>query len=179
MEINEPWNYTTYKTRHFAYGLRRRTGRTCDYPVKFETLKNYSRSSWKLGDIVKFSNGYYGDSIDWQLWFYKQKELEKYLEENFYPNRAVPVYARNQIAILLARYKLIKDKGYRTFTDYGSIIMMLTGDKVGHIRRYYTSMPFDCIDTYPYNIEYDFLQGVEPGKDVKVFLKKLVEKISK
>jgi len=133
MEITEPWNYNTYKTRHFAHGSRLKRLGMHTYPVKFETLREYSRSEWKLGDLIKFSNGYYGFSNnDWHHWFYNQDDLEKFLQENFYVNKSVPVYARNQIAILLGRYKLIKYKGYKTFIDYGSFIMMLTGKKVGH-----------------------------------------------
>ena len=180
----KPWEYMTYTvTRHEARRYGRRRSNNYSYEAQFETLKNYNRSYWKLGDVVKFGNGLYPYIKDsWESWFLNGKDLETFIERNNLADRRIPVYARNQYAIILARYRWIKRK-YSTFSDYGSFIMMLTGDKVGHMRKYYTSRPYEMIERYPYTknilIDYETLfHGVERGDDVKIFLEKLMRKLN-
>lgn len=45
-------------------------------------------------------------------------------------------YARNQIGVVVDRYKWIKYK-YQRFVDYGATIMFLTGDKKGCLKKFY------------------------------------------
>jgi len=47
------------------------------------------------------------------------------------PNK-FPNYAVGEFAVILERYKITKFKNH-TYNDYGSVVMMLTGKKKGHI----------------------------------------------
>lgn len=153
--------------------------------TQYEVLSNYDLTYWKIGDLIKFQHGFIGfdRNEEWQSWYLKDEDLQKYLEENFPRHEKVPKYARNQYAIILARYKFTKFK-CKTFRDYGSIVMMLTGSNVGHIRRFYNCSPWDRVDMFPYcniekHIDHDTLfHGVKINRNKLKFLEKLMEKIS-
>ena len=97
-------------------------------------IRDNERLKLRKGDIIKFNSGIIDSPLnDWRDWFLKpadKKELYNY-------DKRIPKYARNQFAIVMARYKITKYK-YREFSDYGLVLMMLTGKKVGHIRKFYT-----------------------------------------
>lgn len=178
----KPWEYMTYTKR--TNSVCRHAGHG-SYIARFETLKNYNRTYWKLGDVVKFGKGYYDWNREgWESWFLNEIDYHEYLKRNRLYDRRTPAYARKQYAIVLARYKWVKDKGYHTFSDYGSFIMMLTGSKVGRMRKYYITTPWQEIGRYPYikmryNLNREKLfHGVEREEDVKVFLENLVRKIA-
>lgn len=151
----------------------------------YETLSDYSRSYWKVGDLVKFNHGFMAFDVneEWQSWFMNEDDLQRHLEENCKPHEKVPSYARNQYAIILGRYKYTKYK-IRTFRDYGSVLMMLTGDAIGHIRRFYNCAPWDRVDMYPYYNKIKQLDcnslfhGVKLQRDVTKFLEELMRKIA-
>lgn len=181
----KPWEYITYTIKKHV--VRHRYGRSNShsYDAQFETLKNYNRSQWKLGDVVKFGCGYNQYRSDkWQTWFLNEEDLDAYIKKHRRYDRTIPAYARNNYAIVLARYKWVKYKDYCTFRDYGTFIMMLTGSKIGHIRKYYIKCPYQVIGQYPYtkmryNLNRDKLcHGVERVEDVTVFLENLVRKIA-
>jgi len=183
----KPWEYMTYDIRRAGYRSHRSISTTYDYDTTFETLKNYARTSWKPGDVVQFGDGlYYTARKRWETWFLTGKDREDFLRRNRLKDKRIPVYARHQYAIVLARYRWIKYKPYRTFYDYGSFVMMLTGEKVGHIRKYYNFSPYTRIGNYPYhnlrpyhNINCEKLfHGVERGDDIYIFLEKLMRKLS-
>ncbi len=177
----KPWEYMTYNVHRTIIRNRRYMH---DYEAKFETLPNYNRSYWKPGDVVKFGDGFLFAHYRWESWFLDEKDKGDFMKRNNLVNKKIPVYARNQYAIILARYKWTKFKGYRVYRDYGSIIMMLTGSKVGHIRKYYTFCPYDEVGRYPYtkmkyNLNHEKLfHGVDRGDKVEVFLENLMEKIA-
>ena len=182
----KPWEYMTYSTEKAV--IRTRYGRSSyhSYEAQFETLKSYDRSYWKPGDVVKFGHGIsgYRKSDTWRNWFLTDDDFDVYLKKNKLYHRAIPASARNQYAIVLARYKWTKFKGYMNFTDYGTFIMMLTGSKVGHIRKYYVTTPWTHIGRYPYaKMRYNkkpenLFQGVNMGDDSIIFLENLVRKLS-
>jgi hypothetical protein len=101
----------------------------------------------KRGDIFKFGSGFNEIKFtDWKEWFLKsRKDKMKFWPK--IPN--IPKYARNQYAILMCRYKITRVK-YRTFTDYGSHLMFITGPQAGHLRRYYQSIPAKPCGHFPY-----------------------------
>lgn len=178
----KPWEHITYKEKKF--GRRWGRGRSViEYDAIFETLKSYDKTDWQLGDVVQFGTGYHWRAdATWQSWFLEENERENFMRERNLINRQIPVYARNQYAILLARYRWIKYKGYATYRDYGSIVMMLTGSKPGHIRKYFVNNPFRTVGCYPYtnyDLEHETLfHGVEIEDDVTVFLENLVRKLN-
>jgi len=118
------------------------------YDAHFTTVPDNKQLRWRKGDIIKFDTGFHGFySHDWKQWFLKAKDKTKFLPVN----KKIPKYARNEYAIILNRYKWIKYKGYSIYTDYGVIIMMLTGSKAGRVRRYYaSSYPWTMVKEYPY-----------------------------
>ena len=81
-------------------------------------------------------------------------------------NINIPKYARNAYAIILARYKWTKYKKYMTFRDYGCIIMMLTGPRIGHVRKYYAKIPYSTVCKYPY--ETNITNDPEVDKIIKI-----------
>jgi hypothetical protein len=106
------------------------------------------------------------------------------MRKNRLYDKRIPGYARNQYAIVLARYRWTKYKGYQNYRDYGSFIMMLSGDKIGHIRKYYATTPWGEIGRFPYTkMKYNkkpetLFQGVEIGNDSIIFLENLVRTLS-
>jgi hypothetical protein len=101
----------------------------------------------KKGDIYKFGSGFHEvDFGDWKDWFLKsRKDKMKFWRKII----KIPKYARNQYAILMCRYKITRVK-YRTFTDYGSHLMFISGSKPGHLRRYYQGVPAVNCGQFPY-----------------------------
>jgi len=101
----------------------------------------------RKGDIVKFGSGYYEVLNDWKSWFIKdQEDKKKFWQRDI----RIPYYAQNNYAIVVNRYRWLKYK-YRKFMDYGAVIMMITGNNIGHIRKYYShSRPFLVKAAYPY-----------------------------
>jgi len=177
----KPWQHMTFTTRRF--GRQRNSMLYDEYDATFETLENYNRSFWKPGDVVKFGDGLLWRAKNkWETWFLNGKDREDFLRRNRLINKRIPVYARNQYAIILARYKWIKHK-YREFSDYGSFIMMLTGDKAGYMRKYYIVSPYELVGIYPYttadyNIDHKKLfHGVEIEDNVYIFLENLIRKL--
>jgi len=66
----KPWEHMIYSTHRHVTRRRRGHSFSHSYEAVFETLKNYNRSQWKLGDVVKFGKGYHVRKVDgWQTWF--------------------------------------------------------------------------------------------------------------
>lgn len=104
-----------------------------------------ARTIWKRGDIIKFGHGYF-NSHDYKDWFLSNEDKVKYMERD----KRIPRYACNQYAIVMTRYRVVKNKYGSIFRDYGSHIMMLTGSRIGKMRRYYVANPFERVDRFPY-----------------------------
>lgn len=187
-QLSRPWEHQIYKTTKLAKPLMycHLQPAHFSYPAIFETLENYDKTYWKLGDLIKFNSGYQEWLVKdkWQYWFTQNKDRQKFLKDNCRREEKIPHYAANQYAIILARYKWTRYKHQGTYKDYGSIIMMLTGEKIGHIRRYYMLKPYKKIGTYPYTkLKYRLIRkklfcDIEIGNDIKNFLKNLTEKIA-
>jgi hypothetical protein len=182
----KPWEYMTYTIERSVIRSQYGVKEFHSYPAQFETMKCYNRSYWKPGDVVKFGNGIlnYITADTWRNWFLNEDDLDIYLKKNKLYYRGIPAYARNQYAIILARYKWTKLKDYINFRDYGTFIMMLTGSKVGYIRKYYITTPWTEIGRFPYTkMKYNkkaenLFQGIEIEDDSIVFLENLVRKLS-
>jgi len=163
----------------------------------WETLKDYKKCTIKCGDIIRFRDGMrrrFMVEKRWEYWFLKGEEREEFLKrERVFEGSPIPKYARCQYGIILARYKSYTERCYvnyrqvvkqmRNFIDYGSIIMMLTGSRIGHIRRYHMVRPYELIDSFPYKKKNmksfsTLFQEVEVGGDVSTFLKRLTEKLN-
>jgi len=101
----------------------------------------------KRGDIFKFGSGYNEVKFtDWKEWFLKtRKDKMKFWRK--IPK--IPKYARNQYAILMCRYRITRRK-YKTFKDYGSHMMFISGSKPGKLRRYYQGCPANPCGHFPY-----------------------------
>ena len=104
----------------------------------------------RKGDIIQFNSGFFKRLHGWPSWFLQEEEKKQYWRKD----KRTPVYARDQYAVVAGRYRKIKFK-YHHFTDYGVVIMMLTGTKAGHIRNYYgCGNPFSLKSLYPQTLYY-------------------------
>lgn len=139
-----PWVKQSFSGSYIAYPHYHgnRDGRPARY-VK-EYLDDNPTMHYRKGDIVKFNDGFFHHKYsDWRGWFVTKKDQKK-----FWPrNPAVARWARNQIGIVIGRYRKIKMK-YSTFTDYGAVVMLLTGPRVGHTRHYWSAKPFNIISPF-------------------------------
>ncbi len=113
------------------------------------------RTGWKRGDIIKFGSGYFA-SYDYKDWFLDSEDKAQRLKRD----KRVPIYAFNQYAILMTRYRVVKRKHGDIFRDYGSHIMMITGPKIGHMRRFYVGNPFEHVGSFPYNTISDYVKNI-------------------
>jgi len=179
----KPWEYMTYsKVKTVKTRVRGVEGLHA-YQAVFETLKDYDRSYWKPGDVVRFGDGITALARDrWETWFLVGEDRKQFAKENNIYDRRTPAYARSQYAMILGRYKWTKSKWIK-FTDYGTFIMMLTGEKVGHIRKYYITTPWTEIGSYPYSkMRYNLkpekiFHGVPIGNDPINFLENITKEL--
>jgi len=171
----QPWEEDSYEVIRSSSKYRNTT-----FKSVYSTIVNSNKIYWKLGDLIKFDSGYHDYFLrnNWRYWYYNEEDRYNYIKNNCGRNIKVPLYAANETAIIIGRYKWTKYK-YSTFSDYGSVVMMLTGTSIGKVRRYYACTPWEKIDTYPYHTnEYpELFQGVNPLSDVNTFLQKLTETI--
>jgi len=145
-----PWVKQSFSGSYIAHIYHPYPGgrnhNTNNSPTRFvkEYLDDNPAMAYRKGDIIKFNDGFFHrEYYDWRGWFLTKKDQTKYYKRN----PAVAKYTRNQIGIIIGRYRKIKFK-YMTFTDYGVISMLLTGPKIGHIRHYWTAKPFKIISPF-------------------------------
>jgi len=158
----QPWGETYFEWhKGFIHsGYRRNCDTTeTEFNAQFKIIRDKKQNYWMRGDIVKFSSGYFEWRFEhrypWKKWFMNTNDYLNALRNDpeTFRDKKIPMYARLEYGMVLTRYKWIKDKDYhgKVFQDYGSIIMMLTGAKVGRIRRYYIKCPYEIISPYPYH----------------------------
>lgn len=156
---NIPWNETyslmkqTTRRNGYRHCLRRSSYYMETYKATYEMVKDSNRCFWKSGDILQFDIGYRRSFrvAEWRSWFMPWEDYLQYLNDNLPRNKNVPLYARTELGIVLSRYRWVKEKDFGTYRDYGSIVMMLTGRRKGHVRRYYSNFPYWRISSYPYD----------------------------
>jgi hypothetical protein len=134
-----PWEI---EPESYSYSTRWGVTANCVNEVIEDTFGN----SWKRGDIVKFGSGYW-DSYNYKNWFLNEEDKRHQLTRD----TRIPKYAINQYAILMTRYRVMKNKEGSIFRDYGSHIMILTGQKTGKLRRYFSYTPYSLVGSFPYN----------------------------
>lgn len=140
----KPWEHESYSDTYYGYSYGQRV--PGGYKRTYQTVKDSSKLFLRKGDIVKFGSGYYEHSLrGWPEWFVTERKDKK----KFWKRNTVPSYAQNQYAIVVNRYRWIKYK-YETYTDYGVIVMMITGPQIGRIRKFYTNRPFQRKSVYPH-----------------------------
>lgn len=143
-----PWVKQSFCGTYFA--CERRSTFRGKYPTRYvkQYLDDNPTMSYRKGDIVKFTDGFFHRQFsDWRGWFVTKKDQKK-----FWPrNPDVAKWAINQIGIVIGRYRKVKFK-YRHFADYGAVVMLLTGPKIGHTRHYWTAKPFNIICPFEYKL---------------------------
>ena len=179
----KPWEYMTYRKVKTVKTRVRGVSGLHAYNAIFETLKNYDSSHWKPGDVIRFGDGLNFSARDrWETWFLHGEDKKRFAKENKIYDRRIPAYARSQYAMVLGRYKWTKCK-HTTYVDYGSFIMMLTGEKVGHVRKYYVFTPWTEIGSYPYTqMRYNLkpekiFHGVPIGNNPIHFLENITKEL--
>jgi len=126
---------------------------------------------WKRGDIVKFGNGYF-NSYTYKDWFLNDEDKILRMSRD----KRIPFYAMNEYAVLMTRYRVVKNKYGSIFRDYGSHIMMITGSKIGKIRRYYACNPFEHVATFPYTTISDDIKHILSDLGMDKIANKLFKK---
>lgn len=133
-----PWEV---EPERYSYQTRWYTTANCVN----EVIEDSNKSAWRRGDIVKFGSGFWNRSC-YKDWFLNEEDKFKQLKRD----PRIPKYAFNQYAILMTRYRVVKNKHGSIFRDYGSHLMLLTGPKAGKLRRYFTYTPYERITSFPY-----------------------------
>lgn len=113
------------------------------FTAKFQIARNCT--TYKQGDIIQFHSAYY-PRLSWQEWFVVEEDKK----EMYKRNKQIPGYAGKEYAIILARYKWVKYKRCAIYQDYGTIVMMLTGPRTGHVRKFYIKSPWNIVSRFPY-----------------------------
>jgi hypothetical protein len=150
--IIQPWKLPpeNYQYEYRSFGMHTKSGIQMGLQgLAYCTREPISdiNTTHKRGDIYKFRSGYNEVVFnDWKEWFLKsRKDKMKFWSKI----PGIPEYARNQYAILMCRYRITRRK-YRTFKDYGSHLMFITGPQAGKLRRYYQSIPAKPCGHFPY-----------------------------
>jgi len=90
------------------------------YDASFEIVEDSPKiKKNKVGDIIRFL----------------KTSCHRFGIYRYQKNKNVPAYARGEYATIIGIYRWVKYKNH-TYLDYGRVIQMLTGSKIGHIRRY-------------------------------------------
>lgn len=142
----KPWEHDKPYSDEYE-GLNYRSSERTIHKRVYYTVEDSARLYLRKGDIIKFGSGYYEYLSGWSEWFLVNREDKK----KFWTRDATPLYAQNQYAIVVNRYVWKKFKGFTTYSDYGVIIMMITGPQIGHIRKFYTNRPFRTKSFYPHD----------------------------
>jgi hypothetical protein len=108
------------------------------YKRTWTTVRDNEKLHVRKGDLFKIRSGIITQPHDWREWFLTKKEYEKCIT---YDNR-ISSYCRDQWAIVLNRYRIIKSKYARKYYDYGTIALILTGSKPGTIKKFFISVPW-------------------------------------
>jgi hypothetical protein len=159
----KPWEHDKpYSDEYEGFNWRLR--KSYIYKRVYHTVRDSSRLNLRKGDIIKFGSGYNEYLSGWPEWFLMSREDKK----KFWRRNITPFYAQNQYAIVMNRYVWKKFKRWMAYSDYGVIIMMITGPQIGHIRKYYTNRPFKIKSSYPHNekIKGRFIKMKKPFKTI-------------
>lgn len=162
-----PWESAPATERKIGFTHRMGRG-SYPYSCTKMYLKDSEFFNFRKGDIVKFENCRIKPRYEsWQKWFMTKDDYIKTWKKK--PN--VPYYSSKQLAVIIARYKLIKQKSVfnRIFKDYGCVVMMLTGEKKGHIRHYVMKYPFHKMLEFPTKITRNFFIKKLPKEVVDIF----------
>jgi len=179
-----PWEKSEQAGYYESTSYGRRGRQHCTFLRTVEFLDDSPKQYWRKGDIVKFDDGRkHPWNETWEEWFMTEEDFISTLPWH----GLTPKYAANQYAVIAGRYRIVKDKFGTVYKDYGATIMMITGPKKGHMRRYWMTKPFELIESFPYvrpprvsiNLIDTFMKHNEDSnKSRNAFLKCLHEKLN-
>lgn len=84
-------------------------------------------------------SGYIPYQIDYQIVDNNKLKLRKGDIIRIPNTDSFPKYARGEFAVILERYRYTKHK-YLIYHDYGCVVMFVSGERKGHIRRFYRKL---------------------------------------
>jgi hypothetical protein len=138
-DISKPWYI-----REDDFDYMARSSRCPDVEIpaqcKIRLVKDSKRCINRLASIVKLDSCWrriYNN--DWRDWFLDENDKDKSQYKKI-PN--IPKYCSEEYGLVVNKYKKIKIKSGTKFYDYGLIVMMLTGSKVGRVKSFYMTSPF-------------------------------------
>jgi hypothetical protein len=171
-----PWEKHSYENTYYPSSRERKYGRGISYPyqVVTEYLDDNYTMVLRKGDIVIFSDGLIHKNFsDWRTWFLTKEDQVK----NFPKDPKVPYYARNQLAMVIGRYRKIKYK-YSTFKDYGVVLMFISGKAIGHVRHFYGcgfNRPVSVISKFPKLPNSKKLLNLFPNELLEIYKDKYID----
>lgn len=167
IDTSSPWYIEEDKFDYF-YTVRHGSERVRKImPVEIKLVEDSNRSLNRIGTIVKLNSSFTRPYFnDWQEWFLSKRDKDK--KKKRIPWK--PLYCSNQYAIIANSYKRVKDKGYCTFSDYGKIIILLSGPKIGKCKKLYMTSPYDRICSFDKIPNLKRLKLPYISKDGKVFI---------
>lgn len=164
-----PWEKQSFHyTQTSHYTTRHRPSYERESPSSYEVVKEYindnPRQYWRKGDIVKFDDGFLSKYLyGWKDWFLTKKDQKK----EWLKDPRIPVYARDQLAVIIGRYRIVKMK-YINFADYGIVLMMISGSKIGHTRSYYMNRPFVKKIKFPNQPKFKYMMKTIPPEILEI-----------
>jgi len=117
---------------------------------QFQHISDNESLKYRKGDIVKILSGLYQD-CSWKGWFLTPTDYQDFLKTFKNRDKKIPLYAANQYSMVVGRYRIVKRKYCGIFYDYGTLLMTLTGTKIGRIKKYFSRYPFYLVSNYPHN----------------------------
>jgi len=112
---------------------------------KKQVVKDSPKLDRRKGDIVLFGTCY-RLFYDYRDWYYTDDDKKNYGELN----HIVPRYANEELGMVVDRHRWLNVKTFGTFRNYGTTIMMISGSKKGHLRKY-CAPPCEILSTFPHD----------------------------
>ena len=134
-DTSKPWyievRKTSYDSENYPHGA--------EFSYATELVKDSTKSRNRIGNIVKINSSFRKKNFnDWREWFLTRYDKRKRRVKIPW----APLYCSNEYGIIVNRYRIVKHKGYISFKDYGIVIMMITGPKIGRVKRFYMVTPY-------------------------------------
>jgi len=112
---------------------------------KKQEVKDSSRLDRRKGDIVLFGTSYKLFD-DYRDWYYTNEDKKIYGKLN----KFVPRYANEELGMVVGRHRWLNVKSFGTFRNYGTTVMMISGSKKGHLRKY-GAANFKMLSKFPHD----------------------------
>lgn len=123
---------------------------------KKQEVKDSPRLDYRKGDIVLFGTCY-RPFWDYRDWYYTDKDKKIHGKLNYH----VPRYANEKLGMIVGRYRWLNVKSFGTYRNYGTTVMMISGSKKGHLRKYQATN-FKILSRFPHDDLFNINLSTKP-----------------